>query len=157
MKDEPQKNKTDIQRIASCSGFSYIEVLIAIVIVATSLVPLMEAMQSAVFGASVYETSVIDVLALEAKAEEVLKKPFTDLENAATAAGSPTTPTSYSDSSPITTTDGRQITRNVYLWPYDADNADGDDDPFTGTDDGLLYEKVEIDGTSFFIETLTSE
>ena len=40
---------------------------------------------------------------------------------------------------------------------YDGDNADGDDDPLTGTDDGLLHVRVEIEDTVYVFETLTSQ
>jgi len=44
----------------------------------------------------------------------------------------------------------------VYLSRYDADNADGNGNVFDGTDEGLLWVKVEIEATSQSIEGLTS-
>jgi hypothetical protein len=32
-----------------------------------------------------------------------------------------------------------------------------DNDPFTGTDAGLLWIRIELEGTGYAIETLTSE
>lgn len=157
MKNETYRSRTSLTRIATCSGFAYIEVLVAIILVAVALVPIMEALQSAVGGTAIHESIIVDMLALQSKIEEVLKEPFTALETAALKAGSPTTPTIYSDTAPITTSDGRQITRQVYIWLYDADNVDGDDDPFTGADAGLLYIRAEIEGSALFIETLTNE
>jgi hypothetical protein len=44
----------------------------------------------------------------------------------------------------------------VFLSRYDGDNADGDGDPFTGTDGDLIWVRVEIPGTTLDIEALTS-
>ena len=43
----------------------------------------------------------------------------------------------------------------VLLSGYDGDNADADDDPFTGTDAGLLWVQVQVEATSHARETLT--
>ncbi len=136
-------------------GFSYVEVLVTIVLIAVCLVPIMEAMPTALLGVRIEEQLAADHAALRSKLEEVLAQPFTDLDAAATTAGSPTSPTSYSDAAPHTTADGRQITRLVYLWPHDGDNADGDGDPLTGIDAGILWVKVTIDASARSFETLT--
>ena len=57
----------------------------------------------------------------------------------------------------MTYADGRQIKRNVFIARYDGDNADADDDAFTGTDDGLLWVRIAIAGTGLRIESLVSE
>jgi type II secretory pathway pseudopilin PulG len=141
----------------TCAGFSYAEVLLAVVLIAICLAPALEALRTAVGSSAVQEATLTDRYALQAKMEEVLAEPFAALTAAATMAGSPTTPTSYSDTAPFTTTDDRQIIRQVYIWPYDGDNADSDDDPFTGTDPGLLYVKVQSNGALFALETLTTQ
>ena len=47
--------------------------------------------------------------------------------------------------------------RLVYLSRYDADNADGNGNFFdAGMDEGLLWVRVEIEGTDQAIESLTS-
>ena len=46
--------------------------------------------------------------------------------------------------------------RLVYVAGYDGDDADGDGDPFTGADDGLLWVEVEIENTSVAVACLTS-
>ncbi len=135
-------------------GFSYVEVLIAIVLIAVCLVPIMEAMPTALLGVSIQEQLGADHAALRSKMEQVLAQPFTDLDAAAAAAGSSTATTAYSDAVPFETSDGRQITRNVFIWPYDGDNADGDGDSFTGTDAGILWVKVQIDDPPLSLETL---
>ena len=62
-----------------------------------------------------------------------------------------TVPTSYSDVS------GSTDRRLVYIAKYDADNADADDDGFTGVDDEILWVRVEIENTPFEFETLTKK
>jgi Tfp pilus assembly protein PilV len=136
-------------------GFSYVEVLLTLVLIAICLVPVLDTLRTSLLGVTRTESSSIDQYSLQSKMEEVLKEPFTALDAAARDAGSSSTPTSYSDQVPYITTDSRQIVRLVYIWPYDGDNADGDGDPFTDTDAGLLYVKVQIDGTDFSLETLT--
>ena len=142
-------------QITKMAGFSLVEVLVATVLIAIVLVPAMDALLPGMAGGGIHETRTEDHYQLLAKIEEVLAEPFTDLDAAAIAAGSPTTATlSYSDI--FTYPDGRQITRNIFLSRYDADNADADDDPFTGTDEGLLWVQGVIAGSSLSFETLTS-
>jgi len=129
---------------------------VAIVLIGVCLGPGIEALHDALLGVQVEQEAEIDLLAVQAKLEEVLVQPFADLDAAAAAAGNVTTPTSYSDASPFTTTDGRLIVRQVYIWPYDGDDADGDNDPFTGTDAGILWVKVTIDGATDSLQTLTT-
>jgi len=135
-------------------GITYVEVLIATVLIVITLVPALEALQPGIAGSGIHETQTEDHYRLVAKLEEVLAESFADLDDAATAAGNATTPTTYSDS--VTYPDGRQITRNVFLSRYDGDNVDADNDPFTGTDDDLLWVRVEIAGSALGVETLTS-
>jgi len=137
------------------AGFSYVEVLIAVVLIVVALVPALDALIPGVAGSGIHETLAEDHYQLTGRLEQVLVEPFGQLNSAAVAAGSPTTPTTYSDV--FTYPSGRQITRNVFLSRYDGDNADADDDPFTGTDDGLLWVRVLIAGTGLSIESLVSE
>ena len=137
------------------AGFSYVEVLIAVVIIVIALVPALDALIPGVAGSGIHESIAEDHYQLNGKLEQVLLEPFGQLRKAANAAGGPTTPTTYSDT--VTYANGRQITRNVFVARYDADNADADDDPFTGTDDGLLWISVAIAGTGMSIESLINE
>ena len=139
----------------SMAGFSYVEVLIAVVLIVIALVPALDALIPGVAGSGIHETIAEDHYQLTGRLEQILVEPYGQLNSAAVAAGSPTTPTTYSDV--FTYANGRQITRNVFLSRYDADNADADDDPFTGTDDGLLWVRVAIAGTGIAIESLVSE
>ena len=139
---------------ARMAGLTYIEVLISTLLIVVTLVPAMQALYPAVAGAGINESGVEDHYQLVGRLEELLAESFADLDAAATAAGDETTPTSYSNT--VTYADGRQITRNVFLSRYDADNADTDNDPFTGTEDSLLWMRVEIAGSADGLETLLS-
>ena len=139
----------------SQSGLSYIEVLVATVLIATALVPALEALQSGIQASQIHRVQTENRYLLTAKMEDVLAEPFADLDAAAVAAGDASTPTSYSDT--VSASDGRQVNRQVYLSRYDGDNADGDNDPFTDIDEGLLWVRVEIPGTTQALESLTSE
>jgi hypothetical protein len=133
------------------SGISYIEVLIAAALIAVSLVPMMDAVRTATVSAGVHEGAAVQNLHLIATLEDVLAEPFSSLEAAATAAGNESTLTSYSDLA------GSGNRRLVFLSLYDGDNADTDNDPFTGTDQGLMWVRVEIEDTAQTIETLISQ
>jgi type II secretory pathway pseudopilin PulG len=142
-------------RNISMAGFSYVEVLIAVVLIVLTLVPAMDALIPGLAGSGIHEATAEDHYRLAGRLEQIMVEPFDELDTAATAAGNPVTPTSYSDV--VTYPVGRQITRNVFLSRYDGDNADGDNNPFTDTDDGLLWVQVRIAGTGASIESLVSE
>lgn len=130
---------------SSQSGLSYIEVLIATILVAVSLVPAVEALRGGIFGAGLHQAAAVDHYRLKAKMEEVLAEPYASLDAAAVAAGSETTPTSYSD--PV----GPSPRRLVYLARYDP-GVPG----FTATDTGLLWVRVDFDSRPGELETLTA-
>ena len=136
------------------AGFSYVEVMVATVLIAITLVPAMDALLPGINGSGIHETRSEDHYQLLGRVEEILAEPFASLDVAATVAGNPTTATSYSDV--YTYANGRQIKRAIFISRYDGDNADADDDPFTGTDEGLLWVQGVIDGSSLSFETLTS-
>ncbi len=128
------------------SGFSYIEVLIAALLILISLGPMMDALRNATRGAQ--EDASSQNLHLTAMLEDLLNEPFSSLEAAAIAAGNETVASSYSDLG------GATNRRLVYLSLYDGDNADTDNDPFTGVDPDLMWVRTEIEGTLTSIETL---
>ena len=133
------------------SGITYVEVLIAAALISVSLVPMMDAVRTASISAGIHEAAAVQNLHLIATLEDVLAEPFASLAAAATAAGSESTLTSYSDLA------GSSNRRLVFLSSYDGDNADTDNNPFTGTDQGLMWVRVEIEGTAQAIETLISQ
>jgi len=133
------------------AGFSYAEALLAVTVLAIALVPALETLQTAFTGTAVTETVVQWQQQLATRIEEVLAEPFTTLAAAALAAGSETVPSSYSDPS------GGPDRALVFLSRYDGDNADSDDNPFTGTDAGLLWVSVAIENTPYDLTTLVAQ
>ena len=134
--------------VRSENGLTLVEVLVSIVLLAIILVPAMRALQTAVVGASVHGDVSSSHYRLTSRLEELLAEPFVDLSDAAIAAGAPTTATSYSEAAGPP---GRLI---VYLSLYDGDNADADDDPFTGTDPDLLWIRVAIEDSVYSLQTV---
>ena len=137
------------------SGLTYTEVLVATALVVLLLVPALQALHSGLHAGAVQQGLEEERQSLAGKLEEVLALPFSGLDAAAQAAGSPTTPTTLSDS--VLLSDGRTISRQVYLSRYDGDNADADNNPFTGIDAGLLWVRVSIPGTTLAAEGLTAQ
>ena len=133
------------------TGVTYVEVLIASVLIVISLVPMTNAVRSAIDGSAAHEDAAVQQLHLTAILEDVMAEPFSSLEAAAAVAGSTTVPSRYSDSA------GSGNRRLIYLSLYDGDNADGDDDPFTGADAGLIWIRAEVEGTLLSIESLVSK
>ena len=129
-------------------GLTLVEVLITMVLLTVLLVPAMQALQTSVTGSSVHAELADNHFRLTSRMEELLAESWSDLEAAAIAAGGPTTASSYSEAA------GPPARLIVYLSRYDGDNADADDDPFTGTDDGLLWIRVEAEGTIHDLHTL---
>ena len=130
------------------SGLTLVEVLVTIVLLAVLLVPAINALQSGIVGAQVHGDVSASAFRLTTRMEELLAESFASLSDAATAAGSRSTPTSYSDAAG---SPGRLL---VYLSPYDGDNVDVDNDPFTGTDPDLLWIRVEIENSVFSLQTV---
>lgn len=131
-------------------GASYIEILVATALIAISLIPASEALRSATASSSIYSDYSVQNYRLLAKMEEVLARSYFSLETEAAAVGSETIPTIFSDA--VATPDRRL----VYLSPYDADNADADNDPFTGTDPDLIWVRVQIEDSALVLESLTA-
>lgn len=139
-------------RIRYASGFSYTEVLVAMVLIAVLLIPATDALYSGVRGGDIHADEAEYHFRLVGKMEEVLARPFAELvQQADLAAGPATVVTAYSDPNG---TDGRRL---VYLARYDGDDADGDADPFTDGDEGLLWVRVAIEGTPRRLDTLTGQ
>lgn len=140
-------------------GFSYLEVLVAMSILAVAIVPAMQSLQTGIQAAGIHESLDRQHYALLARMEVVLADSYKSLLNAAQTAGNAGTPSSYSD--PVAQTD-RVI---VYVALYDADNDpfviadpdnDGDANPYTGDTSNLLWIKVEVEGSSQNHATLLS-
>jgi type II secretory pathway component PulJ len=134
------------------AGLTYVEVLIATALIAVTLLPAMDALKPATQGMSTHEEQTVRHYALIAMLEAVVARPFSELDTEAVTINDPTVAsTTYSDAP---ATNNRRL---VYLSRYDADNADGNGDFFdAGMDEGLLWVRVEIEGTDQAIEALTS-
>lgn len=145
-------------------GVTYTEVLVAMVIIVVAVIPAIEALQTAMLGAAVRESFSAEHYAATARMEEVLAEQHLALVAAAAAAGDHLTPSAYSDAA------GTPVRRLVFLGLYDADNADGDSNPFTvfdpdldGDSDpfsnytGLIWVQVRIDGSVTGFESLASQ
>ena len=113
------------------SGLSYIEVLVATLLLAVALVPMMDALGPGLQGAQIHRNHAMVHYALAGKLEEVLAQPFDDLDAAASVAGDYNIPTSYSDLA-------AEVPHQVFIWRWDVDDADADDDEFTGGEDDIL-------------------
>lgn len=137
------------------AGLSYAEVLVATVLIALLLVPALQALYSGLQATSVQSGQAEELAQLQGKLADVLAQPFASLDATALAVASPTTATPLSDS--VTLSDGRSLARQVFLSRYDGDNADADNDPFTGTDAGLLWVRVSLAGTALSVETLSAQ
>ena len=131
-------------------GLTLVEVLVTAVLLSVLLLPAISALQTSAVGADVHADIASGHYQITSRVEELLAEPFSDLSDAAIAAGSSTTPSSYSD--PVGPP-GRLL---VYLSLYDGDNADTDDNPFTGTDAGLLWIRIDIEGSVHTLQTVTA-
>ncbi|MDJ0926911.1 MAG: hypothetical protein QNJ73_04590 [Gammaproteobacteria bacterium] len=132
-------------------GLTYVEILVATLLLLVGLVPALDALRTATVGSRVNDSYVAAQHRLGGRLEEVLAEPFSELDAAAVAAGSPTTPTDYSEAPG---TPGRLL---VFIARYDGDDADLDGDPFTGGDSGLLWVQTAIEQTTYSLETLISQ
>ncbi len=126
-------------------GFSLAEVLATVLLLSVVLGPAVVSLRSAMDSTNVeFESAATDYQLVE-RMETVLAQSFQDL--AAAAAGA-TTPSSFSD------TAGIEDRKLVFIAPYDIDNADNDGDPFTGTEDDVLWLRVELEDQGRYFESL---
>ncbi len=138
-----------IQRTRCEAGLSYIEVLVATLLIAIALVPMMEALGPGLQGARIHRDQAGVHYALAGKLEDVLAQSFDDLDAAATAAGDYKIATTYSDLA-------ASIPQEVFIWRYDVDDADSDGDVFTGGEDDILWIRVATTDASTDLQTLLS-
>ena len=139
------------------NGFSYLEVLIASLMVAIALVPAMNALQTGILRANIHQTLTTQYYLRLKKIEELQAEPFIYLLAAAKTATNASTASSYSYAA------GSKNRSLVYLALYDADanpctivdsNKDLDNDIYTGDTANLLWVKVLTEGDSEGLETL---
>lgn len=126
-------------------GLSYVEVLASVIIIAVTVMPATNALRGAMHTAETDTAATVNHYRVVQKLEDVLADPFAVVS--AQALG-PAIPSAYSDAS------GSTDRRVVFVSPYDGDNADADNDPFTGTDADLVWVRVEIEGSVVGIQAL---
>lgn len=147
-------------------GLAHIEVLLAALLVALSLVPALDALQAALRSTEGQEQWLMSEARARAAMETLLAEPYPALFAAAADVNDPNAATAYSE--PAATPERRR----VQLALYDPADADGDGDPFTIDDpnlDGdanpytgsgiatdLLWARVELEGTVHSFETLVA-
>ncbi len=131
------------------SGLSYIEVLVATVLVALALVPMIEALGPGLRGSDIHRDRAEVNFVLQGKLEQVLAESFDDLDAAASKAGDFKVATTYSDLA-------ADVPHEVFIWRWDVDNADADDDPFTDGEDDILWIRVATVDELTELQTLIS-
>lgn len=131
-------------------GFGYVEALVAVVLLAIVIVPALDALTNTVRSAPLADQDDDLWQAVANKLSEVSAARFDDLDAAASMAGNPTTASLYSDASTVSP----QVL--VYLSRYDGDNADGDNNPFTGTDADLIWIRAVISDPPVEMSTLVT-
>lgn len=129
------------------------ELLIATLLIAIMLVPALDAMQSGIQGSGIHTQLAQNQYRMISKMEETLALPFAELLQQAdlVADSKILIPPPYSDAA------GTESRRLVFLARYDGDDGDGDKDPFTGTDAGLLWVRVTIEDSPRALETVIVE
>ena len=130
------------------TGISYVEVLAAVIVIAATVVPATNAIRGSIDVAEADGQATVNHYRLLSKLEDVLAEPFSAVS--ALAAG-PSTASAYSD------TVGTVDRRLVFISTYDGDNADADNDPFTGTDPDLLWVRVEIEASVAALQALKAD
>lgn len=131
-------------------GFGYVEALVAVVLLAVVLVPALEALGNAARNAPTAAQDDTLWMSAANKLREVTGSRFDDLDAAATAAGGAGNVSSLSDPT------GSSPRVLIYLSRYDGDNADGDDNGFTGTDTDLIWVRATITDTPVSLDTLVA-
>lgn len=124
------------------------EVLATVALLALAIGPALTALQGAVQSTEVDVIATTNDYRLLEKIEELMAAPFYVAESA--VAGE-STPSGYSDT--VGTTDRRL----VFIANYDVDNVDGDNDPFTDTENDVLWIKVQIEGSVHALESLKGD
>jgi len=118
-------------------GLGYVEVLIAAALIAVALVPGLDALGGGARATRALVAEGALRLRLESCLEEVLAQPPSVLAAAAADAG---LADALADAIAGTPACG------VTLQAWDGDDADGDGNPLTGTDPGLVHVEVRVAG-----------
>ncbi len=131
-------------------GFGYVEALVAVILLTVVLVPALESLGNATRNAPTAAQDDALWMSAANKLRDVTGSRFDDLDTAAVAAGGPNTASSLSD--PV----GGNPRVLIYLSRYDGDNADGDNNGFTGVDTDLIWVRAAIADTPVSLDTLVA-
>jgi Tfp pilus assembly protein PilE len=131
---------------SSQGGFSYVEVLLSVVLIAVLLVPAMQSLNAAISGSS--SNIMAKQLNLRNKMEEALSKPYSTLYADTSVVGGNTT-TSISNS--LSDVNGTADRRMVTIYRYNNET-----NTLSVADTGLLYVSVyyEADGSVYALNSL---
>ncbi len=132
------------------AGYGYVEVMVAALLLSIALIPAADALRDTVMHDRERRNLMSASYATKALLETVLTEPFADLQAQASATGG-VAPSAYSD---VPSATPRRL---IWVRPYDADNADGDDDISTGADDGIVQVVAEAQNTGIRFVTLVVE
>jgi hypothetical protein len=130
-------------------GISYVEVLIAALLLGLALVPALDAFRAGLAASAGHGEAALQRHRLSSRMEEVLARPFAELDAEALSSGGG--PSVYSD--PPATPSRRVVT----IVAVDGDNADGDGDPLTGVDTEILRVRVAIENSELSHATLVTQ
>ena len=136
-------------------GLSYVEVLIAVVIVAVCLAPALDALRGGIRAAAIQGSQAVNQQRLKTRMEEVLANRFVTLDAAALAAGnSPGASLAACSGATVVLCSDAPGTADrllVTLYRYDSSAATA-----TVNDTGLLWVNVAIAGSNLSLDTLRS-
>ena len=135
---------------SNSSGYAYVEILIAALLVSTALSPAAEAFRDVATSSVTQRDLVAERYAAMGTLETVLAEPFHVL-NAEAGATMGLTESSFSE--PMGTPN-RHI---VMVAPYDIDDADSDGNPLTGTDAGVVWVGVTVEGLGLSFQSTMAE
>lgn len=141
-----------VSRASHLRGMTYPEVLAAVLMLAILLIPAMDALRTALSSSKNHEQLLLQHYALRSKIENLLARSFGELE---INANGEAIPSSLSDN--YLMANGTTVEREVFIAAHDIDNADADNNPRTGTDNGALWLRVSIPNSNYSIEWVVSE
>jgi type II secretory pathway component PulJ len=129
--------------IRRARGWTYMEALVATGLIAVSLVPAIQSLQSVAQGATNQRTYTVNEQRLETRMEELLARTFAALDAEAVATGNSSSSTSTLFSDAAGTADQLLVT----VYRYDGTGA-------TSTDTGLIWVKVAMTGSTLQLNSL---
>jgi len=128
-------------------GFSYVEVLVSTLLIATALVPALDALQTGIQASAIHQDSAETHALLMGKLEQILSEPFSQLSEQASIASNIDSIVGALSDAP-----GSSNRRLVYLAHFD-----GEAQAYSGIETGLLWVRVALEKNGDRLETLTAK